>query len=113
MIDKRIKEGKHKGWISRNIRSYPEKFFDKVLKNNNLFDRCETNYKISKKDLGLECHSNYFLDYYFVDVIIIKWQFIDGVCFLRQQFWSATLLSIFLYYILKTPNVVVKAAERF
>lgn len=33
---KLISEGKHNGWKSRNIISYPEKFFMKVLDNNNI-----------------------------------------------------------------------------
>ena len=37
MLEK-VKNGTHKGWQSRNITSYPEKFFISVLKNNNLFD---------------------------------------------------------------------------
>lgn len=31
-----IKEGKHKGWQSRNIESYPEKFWKKVLDSNSI-----------------------------------------------------------------------------
>lgn len=50
-----IKEGRHKGWISRNVLSYPEKFFIEVLKNNNIFHLCETNYP----------KGGYFLDFYF------------------------------------------------
>lgn len=32
----RVKNGTHKGWQTRNIRSYPEKFWMNVLKNNNI-----------------------------------------------------------------------------
>ena len=32
-----VKNGKHKGWKTRNIESYPEKFFKKVLIQNNIF----------------------------------------------------------------------------
>ena len=35
-MQKIIKDGKHKGWTSRNNPSYPEKFFMTVLKNNNI-----------------------------------------------------------------------------
>jgi len=66
-ITERIENGIHKGWMSRNKISYPEKFFIKVLKNNQIFEDCEVNYKISKSSLGIECHSNYFLDFYFKD----------------------------------------------
>lgn len=59
------KEGKIKSWKSRNILSYPEKFFITVLKNNNLSEKCLSNYPISFKDLGLNKVSGYFLDFYF------------------------------------------------
>lgn len=65
VMKERIKNGTHKGWQSRNKLSYPEKFFIKVLKNNNLFDKCSVNYKIKKRDLGLKDNYNYFLDFYF------------------------------------------------
>ena len=57
-----IKNGKHKGWNSRNIESYPETFFKKVLENNNI--KYEFNKIISKRSLGLDCDSNYFLDFF-------------------------------------------------
>lgn len=66
-VQERIKNGKHKGWQSRNILSYPEQFFRKVLKNNNLYKYCDVNYSISKKELGLDEEGNYFLDFYFKD----------------------------------------------
>lgn len=66
-IRERVKNGTHKGWQSRNITSYPEKFFISVLKNNNLFDKCKVNFKIKKNDLGLDEEGNYFLDFYFLD----------------------------------------------
>lgn len=55
-----IKDGKHKGWQSRSILSYPEKFFIRVLKNENLFNFCETN----------KPYDGYFLDFYFEDLKI-------------------------------------------
>lgn len=30
-----------------------------------MYEKCDTNYKILKRDLGLDCTSCYFLDYYF------------------------------------------------
>lgn len=51
-----IKNGTHKGWQSRNILSYPEKFWINVLKNNNIDF-------IQNKPLKHE-NSNYFLDFY-------------------------------------------------
>lgn len=65
IMKKLIKEGKHKGWQSRNILSYPEKFFIKVLNNNNI--SFEHNKVINKKDLGLDEPYNYFLDFYIKD----------------------------------------------
>lgn len=62
---KNVKNGTHVGWQSRKIRSYAELFFEKVLNNNQLI--FSTEYKISKKLLGIECNSNYFLDFYFED----------------------------------------------
>lgn len=61
----RVKNGTHKGWTTRNITSYPEKFFMEVLKNNKL--NYIHNFIINKKDLGLDDKSNYFLDFYFED----------------------------------------------
>ena len=50
-----IKDGRHKGWKSRKIDSYPEKFWIQVLKNNNIvFDR--ENYE----------NGRYFLDFHIV-----------------------------------------------
>lgn len=61
-VRERIKNGTHKGWQSRNIESYPEKFFKKVLKNNGI--EYETNKTIIKKDYNIEGNGNYFLDFY-------------------------------------------------
>lgn len=58
----RIKNGQHKGWQSRKIESYPEKFFKIVLENNKI--KYEFNKPIKKSDLGIDCSSNYFLDFY-------------------------------------------------
>lgn len=57
----RVKQGIHSGWQSRNITSYPEKFWIKVLQNNNIpFER--------EKHVG-----QYFLDF----VISINNKLID------------------------------------
>ena len=50
-VRKSIIEGRHKGWKSRNILSYPEKFFIKVLTNNDI--KFETN----------KSFTGYFLDF--------------------------------------------------
>lgn len=62
MMEKRISEGKHKGWATRNIISYPELFFMKVLMDNNIL--YQHNYPVAKKDLGIDSPYNYFLDFY-------------------------------------------------
>lgn len=64
---RRIKNGQHKGWQSRNILSYSEKFFRKVLQNNELLNKCKINYSVNKRKLGLDENGNYFLDFYFPD----------------------------------------------
>lgn len=45
-IRKTIEDGKHKGWISRNIESFPEKFWKNVLQNNNI------DYEFNKPFMG-------------------------------------------------------------
>lgn len=60
-IKQRVIEGKHKGWTTRNIESYPEKFFKKVLKNNNI--QYEFNKPILKNNLGIFENGCYFLDF--------------------------------------------------
>lgn len=57
-----VKKGLHKGWQLRSIESYPEKFFKKVLKDNNI--EFEFNKSIKKRELGINCECNYFLDFY-------------------------------------------------
>lgn len=61
-INERIKNGLHRGWITRNVISYPERFFMEVLDNNNI--KYTHNYPVSKRDLGLDNSYNYFLDFY-------------------------------------------------
>lgn len=61
-VKKRIAEGKHKGWNSRNIESYPEKFFKGVLDSNGVEYTKE--YKVLHKNLGMKTKSYYFLDFY-------------------------------------------------
>ena len=57
-----VKNGTHKGWQSRNIESYPERFFKKVLNNNNI--KFEHNYPVNKKELELDESHSYFLDFF-------------------------------------------------
>lgn len=64
-VKQRVASGQHKGWQSRNIRSYPELYFEQVLTNEGI--KFESEYKIKKQDLGLDCPMNYFLDFYLPD----------------------------------------------
>lgn len=64
-IDKRVKSGTHQGWTTRNILSYPERFFKKVLELNGFKGKFITNHPIKKRDLGIDCDACYFLDFYF------------------------------------------------
>lgn len=56
-----IKEGRHNNWKSRNITSYPELFWKKVLDNHNI--KYIFNAPIPKKSLGEDCQNFYFLDF--------------------------------------------------
>lgn len=56
-IKERIKNGTFKGWATRNILSYSEKFWIEVLKNNNIK-------YIKEYSLKRENSQSYFLDFY-------------------------------------------------
>lgn len=63
LMNERILNGEHKGWTTRNISSYPEDFFKKVL--DNLEIKFDFNFPVSKSSLGIEKDSSsYFLDFY-------------------------------------------------
>lgn len=83
MMKIKVQNGTHKGWQSRNIKSYPEIFFESVLENNNISNKCIREFKISKKDLGLDDYANYFLDFFFPEKMIDLE--IDG-----KQHWEDT-----------------------
>lgn len=70
---KRVEEGIHKGWTSRNITSYPEQFWKTVLDNNNI--KYNFNAVVPKQLLGLNDASSYFLDFLIGDNIDLE---IDG-----------------------------------
>lgn len=70
---KLIAEGKHRGWKTRNITSYPENFWKEVLENNNI--EYSFNHAVPKRDLGLDDHYNYFLDFFLAGNIDLE---IDG-----------------------------------
>lgn len=61
---KRKAESRHQTWTSRNVRSYPELFFEGVLFNNGLLDSCVIEHPVPKPG------SCYFLDFYFPDKMI-------------------------------------------
>jgi very-short-patch-repair endonuclease len=63
-----IGEGKHNGWNSRNIISYPEQFFIDVLNNHNI--KFQHNFPIKKRDLGLDEPYSYFLDFFIKDKML-------------------------------------------
>ena len=66
LIKARIAAGLHHGWASRNIISYPEKYFKYRLDELKL--KYEFNFPIQKKELGICCASCYFLDFYFPNI---------------------------------------------
>lgn len=70
---KLIKEGKHKGWTTRNIESFAERFFKKVLENNKI--NYEFNKPIEKNKLGIQENGCYFLDFALSNKIDLE---IDG-----------------------------------
>ena len=66
-----LAENKHVGWQARNIKSYAEKFWRKVLENNKIV--FENEHVVRKQALGLKDASNYFLDFFiggFIDLEI-------------------------------------------
>lgn len=67
-IKEKVKNGTHKGWTTRNILSYPERFFIKVLDSNGFKGKYKVNFPVTKKSLGIECSACYFLDFYFEDI---------------------------------------------
>ena len=68
-----VESGQHVGWQSRNIKSYPEVFWEQVLVNNHI--TYDPNHTVKKRDLGINDNSNYFLDFLIDDVIDLE---IDG-----------------------------------
>lgn len=69
-----VKNGKHKGWKTRSIASFPETFWKTVLENNQI--EYEFNYPIKKSSLGLQHEAScYFLDFKLKDKIDLE---IDG-----------------------------------
>lgn len=58
---KLLTEHKHIGWQSRNMRSYAEQFWCKILETYDI--KYQTEYVVHKRDLGVDDSSNYFLDF--------------------------------------------------
>jgi very-short-patch-repair endonuclease len=67
-IAEKVKNGTHKGWTTRNIISYPEQFFKKVLELNGFKDKFQVNHPVSQRSLGLNSEASFFLDFYFPDI---------------------------------------------
>lgn len=59
---KAVINGTHKGWNSRKIISYPQRFFIDVLNNNEI--QYIHNYKVLQKQLDQSLNSCFFLDFY-------------------------------------------------
>ena len=72
-VQQKIKNGIHIGWTTRNIESYPEKFFKRVLENNDI--KYEFNKPILKNNLGVYENGCYFLDFALSNKIDLE---IDG-----------------------------------
>lgn len=73
-----FREGKIKGWsinTDKNRRSYPEKFFIEVMKNNGLFERFQIEEKFS--------YGKYFIDFLFIDLKLVVE--IDGEQHFRDE----------------------------
>lgn len=64
-LKKSIREGRAKGWQTRNVISFAERFWKQVLNNNNI--KYCFNMPISKKELGIDSYGCYFLDFAIVD----------------------------------------------
>jgi len=73
IFEEKVKNGTHKGWQVRPIESYPEKFFKKVLENNDI--QYSFNHPIAKSSLGLDTCACYFLDFFIEPNIDLE---IDG-----------------------------------
>lgn len=68
---KLIDDGRHNGWQSRKIRSYAERFWEKILDDNGI--AYEPEHTLKKKCLGVKKANNYFLDFFidgFIDLEI-------------------------------------------
>ena len=59
---KLVRNGVHKGWNSRKIISYPQRFFMDVLNNNEI--QYIHNYKVLQRQLDQSLNSCFFLDFY-------------------------------------------------
>ena len=56
-----IDDGRHIGWTTRNIRSYAELFWQRVLDNNKL--KYKPEHVLKKADIGIDEKGCYFLDF--------------------------------------------------
>ena len=65
IIREQVRNGTHSGWASRNKLSYPEVFFKGLLEKEGFGGKFYINHPVSKKSLGQEGRSCFFLDFYF------------------------------------------------
>jgi len=63
-MNSKVQDGDHKGWVSRNNISYPERFFMEVL--NNLSIPYKFNFTVTQKELGSNKGSYYALDFFII-----------------------------------------------
>jgi len=113
IIKDRISSGTHKGWQSRDVESYPETFFKKVLENNNIV--YEFNKPIRKRDLGIDCDSNYFLDFYLPETNIDLE--IDGKQHSYRQEHDKKrdffISKIYIVYRIKWESINTKSGKKY
>jgi very-short-patch-repair endonuclease len=115
-MNKRIENGLHKGWQSRNIISFPEKFFTEVLNNNDipfLF-----NHPISQKTLGLNSNYCFFLDFYIselkLDLEIDGNQHNHKERIIKDQIRDEALIKNgYIVYRIKWKNINTKTGKEY
>jgi len=86
IVKKNIEEGKHNFWPEKNKMSYAEKYFKKLLEDNNI--NFIYNYKILQSNLGIENGTAYYLDFYITKNNIKIDLEIDG----KQHEWSERII---------------------
>lgn len=103
-----IAEGRHHGWQKRNIRSYPETFFECVLQTNGIPFVAE--FPVKQRDLGFNNSYRYFLDFYIsekkIDLEIDGRQHQDPERIIKDKIRDDALtLAGFKVYRIKWKNI--------